>query len=82
MSENKPGVLHLWHMSNTLTIRLSPELAAWLQDAARRAGVPQGRIVRDQLEKARASDTGRGFMRLAGTIRGARDLSSRKGFVR
>ena len=69
-------------MGHTLTVRLTDDLAAWLQDVSAQAGVPQGRIVRDQLEKARAADRGKGYMRLAGSVRGARDLSTRKGFTR
>ncbi|MBV9570866.1 MAG: hypothetical protein JO056_06475 [Alphaproteobacteria bacterium] len=51
-----------------------------MEKASQRTGVSQGQIVRTQLERARADDKSRPFMRLAGTIRGARDLSSRKGF--
>jgi len=69
-------------MGNTITVRLGQELAEWLEESARRTGVPQGRIVRDQLEKARAASQGRAFLRLAGTVRGPRDLSSRRGFSR
>ncbi len=71
-------------MSHTITIRIDPELAAWLEDVASRAGVSQGKIVRDALEKAKAGSprARRGFMRLAGSVRGARDLSARKGFER
>ena len=69
-------------MSHTLTVRLSKELAAWLEEVAAKTGVPQGKIVRDQLEKARATGPRHGFMRLAGSVRGPRDLSSRKGFSR
>jgi predicted DNA-binding protein len=68
-------------MSHTITVRLTPELAEWLATTARRSGVPQGRIIRDQLEKARAADK-QALLRLAGTISGPRDLSSRKGFSR
>ena len=75
-------VLRLCHMGHTLTVRLTPELADWLLRTSARARVPQGRIVRDQLEKARASDKQPGYMRLAGSVAGARDLSSRKGFTR
>ena len=67
-------------MSHTITIRLTPELAEWLEDTARRTGVPQGRLVREQLERARAASHGRAFMRLAGAVQGPRDLSARKGF--
>ena len=69
-------------MGHTLTIRLTRELAEWLREASEDAGVPQGKIVRDQLEKARASDPRRRYLKLAGTIRGPRDLSRRKGFSR
>ena len=69
-------------MGHTLTVRLTGELAAWLKEVSAQAGVPQGRIVRDQLEKAKAADRGKGYMRLAGSVRGARDLSTRKGFTR
>ena len=69
-------------MGHTLTVRLPADLAEWLRETSEQAGVPQGRIVRDQLEKARASGTRKGYMRLAGSVRGARDLSRRKGFSR
>jgi len=68
-------------MSNTLTIRLPDELAEWLTQTARKTGVPRGRIIRQQLEKARSSE-GRPFLRLAGAIAGPTDLSMRKGFSR
>jgi hypothetical protein len=69
-------------MSHTITIRLSKELATWLEDVAAQSGVPQGKIVRDQLEKAKAASARQSFMRLAGSVRGPKDLSSRKGFAR
>ena len=69
-------------MGHTISVRLDQELAEWLEESARRAGVPQGRIVREQLEKARAASRRQAFMRLAGVVRGTRDLSSRKGFSR
>ena len=69
-------------MSQTITVRLTKELAAWLEHAAATTGVSQGRIVRDQLEKARTSRPGQSFMRLAGVVRGPRDLSTRRGFSR
>lgn len=74
--------VHYWQMSQTVTIRLTKELAAWLEQIAKRSGVPRGRFIREQLERARASRSDQSFMRLAGTIRGARDLSKRKGFSR
>jgi hypothetical protein len=67
-------------MSKTITIRLTKELADWLEDAARRSGVSQGGLIRDQLERARAKD-GPKFMRLAGCVEGGPDdVSTRKGF--
>jgi hypothetical protein len=68
-------------MRNTLTVRLPADLAAWLEATSRETGLPQGRIVREQLEKARAAGE-RPFMRLAGVASGPRDLSRRKGFSR
>lgn len=68
-------------MSHTLTVRLTKEQAEWLREAAERTGVPQSRIVREQLERAIA-ESDRPFMALAGAARGALDLSQRKGFSR
>jgi hypothetical protein len=69
-------------MSKTITIRLPKELDAWLEQASKRSGVPRGRIIREQLEKARAGSSEPSYMRLAGSVRGARELSARKGFSR
>jgi hypothetical protein len=67
-------------MSHTLTIRLTKELAEWLEAMAARTGQSQGKIVRDQLERARQTERGGSFMRLAGVVRGPKNLSRRKGF--
>ena len=67
-------------MSHTITIRLTDDLAKWLEETAARTGVSQGQLIREQIEKARAENAGRAFMRLAGSIRGPKDLSRRKGF--
>jgi len=69
-------------MSNTITVRLPEELAEWLSGVAKKMGVPVGRLVREQLERARSGDDQRPYMRLAGKIKGPRDLSARKGFSR
>ncbi len=70
-------------MSQTITVRLNKELAAWLEETAERVGLPQSQIVRSQLEKAKNIRAEKPFMRLAGSMRGLpRDLSSRKGFSR
>jgi len=66
-------------MGHTITVRLTKDLAEWLEMTSKKTGVPQGKIIRDQLERARVSE-GRAFMRLAGAIDGSRDLSRRKGF--
>jgi hypothetical protein len=64
----------------TITVRLTKELADWLEEEARQTGMSRSRIVREQLERAKAKSPPRAFMRLAGKMKGARDLSSRKGF--
>ena len=74
-------VLHFEQMSNTFTIRLPEDLAAWLDDSARKSGVSRGRIVRAELEKARASSK-QPFLRLAGAAEGPPSLSLRRGFSR
>jgi len=68
-------------MGNTLTVRLPRDLAEWLDQAARRAGVARGQIVRAELERARKSSR-QVFMRLAGAVDGPANLSTRKGFSR
>ena len=42
----------------------------------------QGKLVRDQLERAKAAASRQAFMALAGAVRGPKNLSSRKGFAR
>jgi len=69
-------------MRNTITVRLPAELAAWLAETARRTGVPAGKIIREQLERAKAKAGNQRFLILAGKISGPGDLSSRKGFAR
>ena len=69
-------------MGNTITVRLPDDLAEWLAEVARETGVPVGRIVRDQLQRAKNEQDSRPYMRLAGKIKGPRDLSTRKGYSR
>jgi hypothetical protein len=69
-------------MSNTLTIRLPEDMVDWLKESSRRTGVPVGRLIRQQLELAKAKQGKQNFMRHAGTMSGPRDLSSRKGYSR
>jgi predicted transcriptional regulator len=68
-------------MSSTLSVRIPDDLAKWLNHTARRTGVPKGRIVREELEKVRASAKSP-FLRLAGAVAGPADLSTRNGFSR
>jgi predicted DNA-binding protein len=68
------------HMTQRITVRLTKVLARWLDETSKRSGIPRDSIIREQLEKARNSSADHSFMRLAGTVRGARDLSTRKGF--
>ena len=67
-------------MSNTITIRLPKELAAWLEDESRLTGLPKGRIVREQLELSRTRKARQPFLDLAGSVEGTPHLSSKGGF--
>ena len=69
-------------MGHTITVRLDKSLAGWLEEESEKTGIPQGKIIRDQLERARAGRAGGSFMRLAGSVSGASNLSRRKGFSR
>ena len=75
-------VLHLRQMSKTLTIRLDDELLDWLKETSRRTGIPMGKLIREQLENAKAKGAKQSFLRLGGAINGRRDLSQRKAFSR
>ena len=78
----RPMRIRFCQMRQTITVRLSKDLATWLESTAARSGVSQGKLVRDQLEKARTSNGAQAFMHLAGSVRGPKDLSKRKGFSR
>jgi hypothetical protein len=67
-------------MSHTLTIRLTDELLDWLKERSEQTGIPMGRIVRDQIENARALAGKQLFMKHVGALSGPPDLSSRKGY--
>jgi hypothetical protein len=70
-------------MSQTLTIRLTDDLLAWLKETSRQTGVPMGRLIREQLESAKSNRGKQRFLRYAGAIKGGPpDVSSRKGFSR
>jgi len=50
---------------------------------AKKRGVSQSQIIKDNLEKARKASPEKAFMELAGSIKGLpRDLSQRKGYSR
>jgi len=68
-------------MSRTLSIRLTADQAAWLKATSRKTGVAQGKLVREQIDRARRSIEP-SFMCLVGSMAGPRDLSMRKGFSR
>lgn len=72
-------MLRCKQMRNTFSIRLPEDLASWLDDTARKAGIPRGRLVRMELEKARKASK-QPFMRWAGAVDGPPGLSMRKGF--
>ena len=77
------NVLQSSHMSHTFTIRLTAELVDWLKETSRRTGIPVGRLIREQLETAKAKGGKQPFLRHAGAITGGPpDVSSRKGFSR
>lgn len=69
-------------MTQTITIRLTKELAEWLDAEAERAGIAPDKLAREQLDQARRQQAERRFLRLAGTVRGPKGLSRRKGFSR
>ena len=69
-------------MSNTITVRLSEDLAKWLSEVSRETGIPVGRIVRAELKRAKEQQGKQPFLRHAGEIDGPPDLSSRKGYRR
>lgn len=69
-------------MTQTITIRLTKELAEWLDAEAERAGIAPDQLAREQLDQARRQQAERSFLRLAGTVRGPKGLSRRKGFSR
>lgn len=69
-------------MSQTITIKLTKELAAWLDATAEREGVSPDKAAREQLDQARRLEALQPFLRLAGTVRGPKSLSRRKGFSR
>jgi ribbon-helix-helix CopG family protein len=70
-------------MGDTLTIRLSDELAEALRREARESGIPKGELVRqaiaDHLHKSGSPSV---MSRHFGTMRGPADLSTNKTYRR
>ena len=70
-------------MGNTLTIRLPKELLDRLRQAARRTGLPVGRVVRESIETSLSKNEQPAWRKYVGMIKGGPpDVSSRKGFSR
>ena len=74
-------VVHLSLMSTTLTIRLPEDLAEWVEKKTAATGRSRGSLVKEALERVRRAEH-QPFMKLAGAVEGASDLSSRRGFSR
>jgi predicted DNA-binding protein len=76
-------VLHLCHMSNTLTIRLPKELLERLRHISEKSGLPVGRLIRESLQATLPKNENNPLLKFAGVIKGGpRNLSSRRGFSR
>ncbi|MGH9501069.1 MAG: ribbon-helix-helix domain-containing protein [Terriglobales bacterium] len=69
-------------MSHTFTIRLTEPIMTWLKQESERTGIPVGRIIREQIERAMETPGSQPFLRHAGKFTGPANMSSRKGFSR
>lgn len=70
-------------MRDTVTVRLTEELADALQREARQSGVPKGEIVRQALAaRLRPSSSHSVMARHFGVMRGPADLSTNKAYRR
>jgi hypothetical protein len=69
-------------MEDTITIRITSDLSAWLKSTSRKTGVPVSKLVRDHLERAKQETGDKPFLRYAGIMSGPPDLSSRKGYAK
>jgi len=67
-------------MEDTITIRITSDLSAWLKSTARKTGIPVSRLVREHLERAKRETREKPFLRYVGIMSGPPDLSSRKGY--
>jgi plasmid stability protein len=63
-------------MGQTLAIRLTDELLAWLKETSARNGVSMEKLVREQIGKAISTGGKRRSLRHAGELRGPADPSS------
>ncbi len=69
------------HMSVTISVRLSEELNDWLENEAKKVGLPKSRIIKQQLERSRTEKARQDFLDLAGVVELDQDMSSRRGFT-
>lgn len=70
-------------MDETLTIRLSSDLARALEEAARQAGISKGELARQALtDRLRKSGTLSVMQRHFGSMEGPKDLSVNKAYRR
>jgi Ribbon-helix-helix protein, copG family len=70
-------------MRDTLTVRLTEDLAEALQEEARSSGLPKGEIVRQAIAARLRQTAFRSVMaRHFGTVRGPSDLSTNKSYRR
>jgi predicted transcriptional regulator len=67
-------------MSHTISVRLPKETSQRLEERARMSGRSRSAIVKEALEQSLQNEP-KPFMKLAGIIDGAPDLSQRKGFA-
>ena len=51
-------------MEDTITIRITSDLSAWLKSTARKTGIPVSRLIREQLERAKRETGNKSYMQL------------------
>ena len=66
-------------MSHTISVRIPDSTHQRLEARVRQTGCSRSVIVKEALEQSLASES-KAFLRLAGSLEGASDLSERKGF--
>ena len=69
-------------MQRPRQIHYPREFGEWLEEEARKTGLPKGQIVREQLEHSRTRKARQAFLDLAGAVEGGPDLSQKRGFTR